>query len=71
MNTMRLLRRSFVAVVLALLVFTSARANAETMPGLLGSLQSQLSAMMQHAPDTAEGVVEWFLLGVILRGSPT
>jgi beta-lactamase class A len=47
---MRLLRRSFVAVVLALLVFTSARANAETMPGPLGTLQSQLSAMMQHAP---------------------
>jgi beta-lactamase class A len=46
---MRLLRRSFAAVLLSMSL-TVARADATTMPGPLGALQTQLAAMMMHAP---------------------
>lgn len=46
---MRLLRRSFAAVLLAVLSL-SVRADAATMPGPLGALQSELTAMTAHAP---------------------
>jgi beta-lactamase class A len=51
MTAMRLLRRTFVAVVLAVLaVIVSERADASFAPGPLGTLQTELSTMSQHAP---------------------
>ena len=46
---MRLLRRTFAAVLLVV-VATTARAQAAVLPDALGALQAQLAVMMLHAP---------------------
>jgi beta-lactamase class A len=55
---MRSLRRIFVAVGLAVLAATVSRADAALAPGPLGTLQTELSSMSQHAPGQVGIMVE-------------
>jgi beta-lactamase class A len=61
---MRSLRRSFAAIVLVSMTLTVARADAATMPGPLGALQSQLTAMMLHAPGHVAMTIEDLTTGL-------
>jgi beta-lactamase class A len=61
---MRLLRRSFAAVVLAVLTLAAARADAQPVAGPLGALQTQLAAMMMHAPGHVAVTIEDLTTGL-------
>ena len=64
MAAMRLLRRSFVAVVLAVLIVAARPASAISAPGPLAALQTELSTMSAHAPGNVGIMVEDLTTGL-------
>jgi beta-lactamase class A len=59
---MRLLRRTFAAVLLV--AITATAADAAAMPGPLGALQTQLTTMMAHAPGHVGVMIEDLTTGL-------